>query len=148
MLDRINVREWQVAFNNGEFDAADLDTQIDAGWYDWFCKDTSLKNKTKKMGNIVKKVKDGGRINLDTSYVWFKNNCPCVGRLYDDFRFADIETGDVLYTIVIDDDRSDFKYEVWGRDNNFNGMLIGFDTQKELVNWLNNAAQEVMVGAG
>ena len=140
MLDRINVREWQVAFNNGEFDAADLDTQIDAGWYDWFCKDTSLKNKTKKMGNIVKKVKDGGRINLDTSYVWFKNNCPCVGRLYDDFRFADIETGDVLYTIVIDDDRSDFKYEVWGRDNNFNGMLIGFDTQKELVNWLNNAA--------
>lgn len=140
MFDRINVREWQVAFNNGEFDAADLDTQIDAGWYDWFCKDTSLKNKTKKMGNIVKKVKDGGRINLDTSYVWFKNNCPCVGRLYDDFRFADIETGDVLYTICIDDDRSDFKYEVWGRDNGFKGMLIGFDTQKELVNWLNNAA--------
>lgn len=140
MVDRISVREWQVAFNNGEFDAADLDTQIDAGWYDWFCKDTSLKNKTKKMGNIVKKVKDGGRINLDTSYVWFKNNCPMVGRLYDDFRFADIETGNVLYTICIDDDRSDFKYEVWGRDNDFKGMLAGFDKQKELVDWLNNAA--------
>lgn len=140
MFDRINVREWQAAFNNGEFDAADLDTQIDAGWYDWFCKDTSLKNKTKKMGNIVKKVKDGGRINLDTSYVWFKNNCPMVGGLYDDFRFADIETGNVLYTICIDDDRSDFKYEVWGRDNDFKGMLAGFDKQKELVDWLNNAA--------
>lgn len=140
MRDRMNVREWQVAFNNGKFDAADINTQCDAGWYDWFCKDTSLKNKTKKMGNIVKCVKDGGRINLDTSYVWFKNNCPCVGRLYDDFRFADIETGNVLYTICIDDDRSDFKYEVWGRDNNFNGMLVGFNTKKELVNWLNNAA--------
>lgn len=140
MVDRINVREWQVSFNNGEFDAADLDTQIDAGWYDWFCKDTSLKNKTKKMGNIVKKVKDGGRINLDTSYVWFKNNCPCVGGLYDDFRFADIETGNVLYTVCIDDDRSDFKYEVWGRDNDFKGMLAGFNTKKELVDWLNNAA--------
>ena len=140
MVDRISVREWKVAFNNGEFDAADLDTQIDAGWYDWFCKDTSLKNKTKKMGNIVKKVKDGGRINLDTSYVWFKNNCPCVGGLYDDFRFADIETGNVIYTICIDDDRSDFKYEVWGRDNNFDGMLAGFNTKKELVDWLNNAA--------
>ena len=140
MVDRISVREWQAAFNNGEFDAADLDTQIDAGWYDWFCKDTSLKNKTKKMGNIVKKVKDGGRINLDTSYVWFKNNCPCVGGLYDDFRFADMETGNVLYTICIDDDRSDFKFEVWGRDNNFKGMLAGFNTKKELVDWLNNAA--------
>lgn len=140
MRDRMNVREWQVAFNNGNFDAADLDTQIDAGWWDWFCKDTSLKNKTKKMGNIVKCIKDGGRINLDTSYVWFKNNCPCCGGLYDDFRFADIETGNVLYTICIDDDRSDFKYEVWGRDNNFKGMIVGFNTKKELVNWLNNAA--------
>lgn len=140
MSNEISVREWQVAFNNGEFDAADRDTQIDAGWYDWFCKDTSLKNKTKKMGNIVKKVKDGGRINLDTSYVWFKNNCPFVGRLYDDFRFADIETGKVLYTICIDDDRSDYKYEVWGRDNDFKGVLVGFDKQKELVDWLNSAA--------
>ena len=140
MRDRMNVREWQASFNNGEFDAADISTQCDAGWYDWFCKDTSLKNKTKKMGNIVKCVKDGGRINLDTSYVWFKNNCPCVGRLYDDFRFADLETGNVLYTICIDDDRSDFKYEVWGRDNNFKGMIVGFNTKKELVNWLNNAA--------
>lgn len=140
MRDQINVREWQVAFNNGEFDAGDIRTQCEAGWYDWWCKDTSLKNKTKKMGNIVKKVKDGGRINLDTMYVWFKNNCPCVGGLYDDFRFADIETGNVLYTICIDDDRSDFKYEVWGRDNDFNGMLIGFNKQKELVDWLNSAA--------
>lgn len=140
MSDNISVREWQVAFNNGEFDAADLDTQIDAGWYDWFCKNTSLKNKTKKMGNIVKKVKDGGRINLNTSYVWFKNCCPVVSRLYDTIRFADIETGNVLYTICIDDDRSEFKYEVWGRDNNFNSMLAGFDKQKELVDWLNNVA--------
>lgn len=140
MFEKMNVREWQNAFINGEFDAADLDTQIDAGWYDWFCKNTSLKNKTKKMGNIVKCIKDGGRINLDTSYVWFKNNCPCVGRLYDDFRFADIETGNVLYTICIDDERSDFKYEVWGRDNDFKGVLIGFNKQKELVDWLNSAA--------
>lgn len=140
MSEKISVREWQVAFNNGEFDAADLDTQIDAGWWDWFCKDTSLKNKTNKMGNIIKRIKDGGRINLDTSYVWFKNNCPCSGPLYDDFRFADIETRDVLYTIVIDDKRSDYKYEVWGMDNKFSDMLIGFDAKEELIDWLNSAA--------
>ena len=138
MMNQMNVREWQVAFDNGEFDNVSLNTQIYAGWYDWFCNDSLLGIKTIKMGNIIKQVKDGGRINLDTSYVWFKNNCPCVGRLYDDFRFADMETNNVLYTICIKDDRSKFKYEVWGHDNDFKGMLVGFNDQRELVDWLNN----------
>ena len=49
-------------------------------------KDTSLTNKTKKMGNIIKQIKPGGKVDLETSYVWFKNNCPINGPLYDDFR--------------------------------------------------------------
>ena len=40
-----------------------------------FCRDTSLKNKTKKMGNIIKQIKRCGRVNLAETYVWFKNNC-------------------------------------------------------------------------
>lgn len=139
-MSDMNIREWQNAFNNGEFDSPDFSTQCLAGWYDWFCKDTSLKNKTKKLGNIVKKIKDGGRVDLDKNYVFFKNNCPVRGRLYDDFRICDMETGDVIYTISIDDDRAEHRFEVWGRDNDFNGAIIGFDKQKELVAWLNSAA--------
>jgi hypothetical protein len=42
-----------------------------------------------------------------------------------------------MFTIAIDDKRSDSKYEVWGRKNDFNGPLIKFDNSRDLVNWLN-----------
>ena len=76
MEEKRTVRSWQQAYNSGAFENPDRRTQIDAGWYDWFCKDTSLANKTKRMGQIVKQIKDGGKIDLDNYYVWFKNNCP------------------------------------------------------------------------
>lgn len=136
-MKETSVREWIIRFQNNEFEASDFRTQVNAGWYDWFCKTESLRNKTYKMGKIVKQVKDGGKVDLDKHYVWFQNNCPMVGPLYDDFRFADLETGDVQLTIAIDDKRSDHKYEVWGRKNNFDGPIICFDNSRDLVKWLN-----------
>ena len=133
----IKVREWIDLFNAGAFQSADRHTQIKAGWYDWFCKSTSLKNKLYKMGAIIKQVKAGGKVDLDNWYVWFKNNCPMVGPLYDDFRFADLKTGDVQFTICIDDKRAKNKYEVWGRRNNFDGPIIGFNNSRDLIKWLN-----------
>lgn len=139
MKNRMTVREWQQAFAAGKFDSPGVRTQCEAGWYDWFCKDASLANKTKRMGRIVSRVKDGGKVDLDRTYVWFKNNCPLYGPLYDDFRFADIETGDVVFTICIDDKREEFKYSVWGRANGFDGPLAGFSDSRKLVAWLNSS---------
>ena len=132
-----SIREWQVDFVNESFTQNDFDTQCKAGWYDWFCNTSSLRNKTYKMGRIVKQVKDGGKVDLDNWYVWFKNNCPMVGPLYDDFRFADRKSGDVQFTITIDDKRAKSKYEVWGRKNGFSGPIIGFNSSRDLVKWLN-----------
>lgn len=136
-MDNVSVWQWQQNFKNGMYEANEFRTQVNAGWYDWFCKNTSLVSKTRKMGKIICQVKRGGKVDLDNMYVWFKNNCPLTGPLYDDFRFADIETGDTIFTIAIDDKRSDSKYEVWGRKNNFDGPLIKFDNSRDLVNWLN-----------
>jgi len=141
-MDNISIAEWQNSFLNGEFDNPNVRTQIKAGWYDWFCKDTSLANKTKKMGNIIVKINCGGKVDLNNWYVWFKNNCPIMGPLYDDFRFADRETGDVQFTIVCNDKRTNHRYEVWGRHNNFEGPIIGFDSSRELVKWLNKPWEE------
>lgn len=71
-------------------------------WYDWFCRDSSLPGKTKILSQRVRGFVDamGDKLNLDTHYVWFKNNCPCYGSLYDDFRIADITTGKVVYCVV------------------------------------------------
>lgn len=135
-MREITTREWINKFNKGEFDSKDCTTQCNAGWYDWFCKDSSLANKTIRMGNIIKKITNP--TILDNMYVFFKNNCPLVGSLYDQFKFCDIETGDVIYCICCDDKRYDYRYEVYGIENDFRKALVGFNTSKELVNWLNN----------
>ena len=134
----MSTRTFIERFNKGDFAKPDFTTQCEAGWYDWFCKDTSLMNKTIKMGNIVKQINVGGKIDLEKTYVWFKNNCPANGPLFDDFRFADLESGDTLITIQIDCYWNDRRYTVFGKINDFETPLFESDTVKELVNWLNN----------
>lgn len=142
MKDRISINEWINKFLSGEFDSQDIRVQIQAGWYDWFCKDSSLANKTKKMGNIVRQVKRGGKVNLDDWYVWFKNNCPLNGPLYDDFRFASLETGDVQFTIQINCCWNKHRYSVYGRtpdgEGHWDEPLFESDSLKDLVKWLNS----------
>ena len=140
-MDRLRLFRWIDEFMEGNFDADDVKTQIKAGWYDWFCKDSSLANKTKKMGNIIKQVKRGGKVDLENWYVWFKNNCPLNGPLYDDFRFADIETGNVMFTIQIDCCWNKTRYAVYGRtpdgEGHWDEPLFATDSSRELVKWLN-----------
>ena len=143
MERKINLGSWIDTFLTGAFDSADVQTQIKAGWYDWFCKDSSLAGKTKKMGSIIKDVKSGGKVDLTNWYVWFKNNCPLNGPLYDDFRFADIETGEVQFTIQIDCCWNLKKYVVWGRREpgapfQNDKPLFETDSVRELKNWLNS----------
>lgn len=94
------IRQWIENYDAGKYDSRDTTTQIEAGWCDWFCRDSSLAAKTKKLASKVKQIAKSDKINQDTMYVFFKNNCPMYGSLYDDFRICDIETGNVIYTIT------------------------------------------------
>lgn len=134
---RIPLRTWIQRFNNNEFESLDVKVQIDAGWYDWFCRDTSLRNKTKKMGNIIKQIKDGGKVNLDESYVWFKNNCPMSGPLYDDFRIANIHDGATQLVVQLDSPWEDERYAVYSVDDFFDKPVLLTNSSRELVKWLN-----------
>jgi hypothetical protein len=137
MDKQIKLSEWIQRFKSGEFNKPDATTQIKAGWFDWFCRDTSLANKTKKMGNIIKQIKAGGKVDLETSYVWFKNNCPLSGPLYDDFRIADIETNNNLIVVQIDCFRNDSKYTAYERLDGFEKPVFQTNSSRELVKWLN-----------
>ncbi|MFH2116695.1 MAG: hypothetical protein ABII85_01485 [Bacillota bacterium] len=142
MNNNIKLSTWIESFNEGNFELKDVQTQIKAGWYDWFCKDSSLGNKTKLMGNIIKQIKSGGKVELEKNYVWLKNNCPLGGPLYDDFRIADLDSGDTLYTTQIDCYRNEFRYVVYGKMNDFKDPLYQTNSSKELVKWFNEGWNE------
>ena len=136
-MENIKLTEWINRFNAKEFESKEVTTQIKAGWYDWFCKDTSLANKTKVMGNIIKQIKPGGKVDLETSYVWFKNNCPLNGPLYDDFRITDIETNNNLFVIQINCVWNEDRYTVYERLDGFQKPVFKSNSSRELVKWFN-----------
>ncbi|MDY0139921.1 MAG: hypothetical protein RBR50_09480 [Candidatus Izemoplasmatales bacterium] len=134
---RMALKTWIHRFNDNEFESLDVKIQIDAGWYDWFCRDTSLKNKTKKMGNIIKQIKDDGKVDLNNMYVWFKNNCPINGPLYDDFRIANISDGATQLIVQLDSPWEDAKYTVYSVDDFFDKPVLLTNSSRVLVKWLN-----------
>lgn len=101
-------------------------------WYDWFCKSRALVNRGKKLLTKLKVVVKANaknpnpKFNPDETYVFFKNNCPLYGSLYDDFRICDIETGDVLYTITPSSGYCSNKgtAELYGKENDFKEPLV------------------------
>lgn len=112
---------------------------INGLWYDWFCKESSLYNKGLSLIKKLEQIRYSSKIDCNNSYVFFKNNCPMCGKLYDDFRICDIETGNVIYTIVPKSghDYMNGKGEVWGKENDFKEPLI-VGSWKEIKNWFNN----------
>lgn len=98
-MKRMTITEFVERFNNGEFAASDYHTQRKAGWYDWFCKTNRLASRLKVLGKAVASIKDSRRFVKDACYVFFKNNFPCVGPMYDQFSICDMATGDVMYCV-------------------------------------------------
>lgn len=133
-LNEINLNEWVSLFETA--DDEQLATLSDLTWYDWFCKDASLINKTKKLGRYLKGIMKAPAIKsiAETSYVFFKNNCPVFSSLYDDFRICDRKTGNVIFTIVPKGPKG--LAELWGKANDFDGPIVELENWKALKKWI------------
>ena len=138
MSERLSLRQWKENFINGDYDSKSEDVQCKAGWFDWFCKDYRLQSKTAKFGKIIVRITND--FLLDNYYVWFKNNCPTAGPLYDDIGFEplDEELRDKLYFVITcDDKREKSKYALFTARSGYKDEG-GFNTIAELVNFLNS----------
>lgn len=84
----------------------------------------------------MKAISKSTKFDNDKCYIFFKNNCPCAGRLFDDFRICDSESEDVLYTIAPSCGFNSYKDKavVWGRENDFEEPLV-IGTWTEVKKW-------------
>lgn len=103
-------------------------------WYDWFCTDRQLVTRGKSLWSKVKSIMASNKFDPTQTYIFFKNNSPCSGPLYDDFRICDVATGDLLFTVVPNDPRRGTG-EVWGRSpsGEFGKLFTG--DWKEIKAW-------------
>ena len=130
--------------NEITFDELDTLTLEDLGkrssgcyaFYDWFCGTESLKNKAKRLIGVLRKIVKTKTKAFDPAkcYVFFKNNCPCVGRLYDDLRICDKKSGEVLINICPS------KHEIWCRDNDFEKPVTVCSGMKDVYAWFKDRA--------
>jgi len=122
-MDNQTVTSFITNFVNGNYDASDINTQIKAGWFDWFCEDSSLAKRLTKLGKKVIQISKSNKFNNDTHYVFFKNNCPCSGGTYDSFSICDMEGGNVQFNVAAPHNDNK-KWEVYGRLNDFEDALF------------------------
>lgn len=103
-------------------------------WFDWFCKDSALINKGISLFKKLKAISKSSKFDNDKCYIFFKNSMTGYGRLFDELKICDIETGDVVYTIL-PNGRGDGYPEVWGVDNDFAEPILKVNTWRELKAW-------------
>jgi len=113
-MKKVSLAEQLNAFASGRIIDSEGDQNDCFNFYDWFCKDSALERKANILFPKVKKFIESTQVDILDTYVFFKNNCPVNGPLYDDFRICD-ENG-VLFTVIPKCGHSG-KAEIWGKND-------------------------------
>ncbi len=132
MENSANLTQQLAAFKAGRYlDSSGNDDTRCYNFYDWFCKDSSLQRKSDNLFRAVQTFVKKFNIDTDKNYVFFKNNCPMLGPLYDSFSICDVETGDVQFWVTPKSGHTR-RAEICSRTNNFNQPLYSGESLSEI----------------
>lgn len=130
-MNKVTLKQQLEAFEHGKIIDSEGQENKCYNFYDWFCKDSSLERKSIRLMKQVKRWVKFRDTDTSSVYVFFKNNCPMNGPLYDDFRICDRETGHVIWNITPKSGHSG-KAEVWGRQNDFKAPIAVGDSMSDI----------------
>ena len=143
-MDRMTIKAWVRMYENGEFDLpADTPSwkredvaftvSCKAGWYDWFCKDSALINRTKKFAALLRRITNDTMLN--EYKVLFKQTLPIGDKGYHDYihLYAGDDRG---YGIRVDHGCEKHKWAVY-RYGTETGNDFECDRVEDLAKWLN-----------
>ena len=146
MREQISIRQWQELYRSGAFQSASLETQVRAGWYDWFCRDNALAGRLKKISGVVMGITEPAI--LDHYYVCFKNNCPLSGPLYDDVRFEPLE-GDRCgryFIVSLNCPYESQKWTLYTERHGFEEPEFACGNVREMMRYINDSGKELAKG--
>ena len=113
-MKKVSLAEQLNAFASGRIIDSEGSENTCFNFYDWFCKDSSLERKAHALFPRVKRfLKEHPEIDIHSTYVFFKNNCPMRGPLYDDFRICN--ENELIYTVIPKCSHSG-QAEIWGKN--------------------------------
>jgi hypothetical protein len=130
-MTTVNLKQQFEAFKAGRIIDTHGNENDCFNFYDWFCKSSSLERKSKKLYRAAIRFCKEMNIDLESHNVFFKNNCPMFGPLYDDFRICDLEEGNVVYNVTLKSGHSG-EAEVYSRDHGFNEPVYQAPTMTEI----------------
>ena len=139
-MNEMSVRTWQERFRAGDFSSRDRAVQCEAGWYDWFCRDDALAGRLKKISGVVLGITDP--FILDNYYVWFKNNCPLEGPLYDDVRFEPLtgERDGKYFVVSLDSPHEHMKWALVTERYGYDAPEFECGNVRDMVKYINAIA--------
>lgn len=136
----MQFRELQKVVNERGEEAFDTTSKCcEHGWYDWFCSDASLKNRTKRFFTLVKGIKEGGKVDFGWN-AWFKNNCPyAYDGTYDQLRISSEERNE--FVIGYKEPYYEETWVVYSPENDFEEPVARFGNVYKLIAWLNEKGE-------
>ncbi|CAJ0610615.1 unnamed protein product, partial [Cylicocyclus nassatus] len=104
----MTIKDWVKAYKNGDFVSRDYETQVKAGWYDWFCKTASLARKTEAMAKILSRITKPELLDCEAI---FANKCPASAHPLYEMMWIQThdEKEDTVFCISIGDKRFDHR---------------------------------------
>ena len=147
MPEELSVRQWQELYRTGAFDKKDLDTQRQAGWWDWHCHWDALAGRLKRIAPVVTGIKEP--VLLDNYTIWFANiRSPGRKAVYDRVQFellGDTHGGRV-FRVDLGNPNEPEKWTLYTQRFGFAAAEYGCAHVRDMIQYISTMACELEQG--